>query len=55
MVVPISELNYSTGQLKFASPDGRYGFEYEDGTLVIVEVAAQPVLQADAAAPRGLI
>lgn len=41
MVVPIGELN-DTGQLHFASPDGKYSFEYEDGTITVTEADAQP-------------
>jgi hypothetical protein len=54
MMVPIFELNYDTGQVHFSSPDGQYRFEYEDGTIAILEHGAQQALQADAAAPRGL-
>lgn len=42
MVVPIGELNYDTGQLHFASPDGKYSFEYEEGTITVTEADAQP-------------
>ncbi len=54
VVVPINELNYDTGKLHFQSPDGKYGFEYESGTITVTEVAAQPGIQADAASPRRL-
>lgn len=37
MVVPVSELNYDTGQLNFTSPDGKYIFEYGEGTITITE------------------
>ena len=37
MVVPITELNYDTGQLHFASPDGKYSLEYEAGTITVIE------------------
>lgn len=41
MVIPISELNYDSGQLHFASPDGKYRFEYGEGTLTVTEADAQ--------------
>lgn len=41
IVVPISELNYDTGHLHFASPDGKYSFEYEEGTITVTDT--QPV------------
>ncbi len=37
--VPVQEIDYDTGQLRFSSPDGRFNFEYEDGTLTITSVA----------------
>ena len=37
--VPVQEIDYDTGQLRFSSPDGRLSFEYEDGTLTITSVA----------------
>lgn len=53
MVVPIIELNYDTGQLHFTSPDGKYNFEYEGGTITVTEVAAQPCIQPDGPAFGG--
>jgi hypothetical protein len=53
MVVPISELNYDTGQLHFASPDGKYSFEYEAGTITVTEIAAQQGIQPDGPASGG--
>jgi hypothetical protein len=49
MVVPITELNYETAQLHFASPDGKYNFEYEEATITIIEADAQPGAPADLA------
>jgi len=37
--VPVKEINYGTGQLRFSSPDGKFCFEYEDGTLSIINAA----------------
>ena len=37
--VPVKEIDYDTGQLRFSSPDGRFSFEYEDGTLTITNAA----------------
>src|SRR5262245_21419165 len=37
--VPVREIDYATGLLRFASPDGRLSFDYEDGTLTITNVA----------------
>ena len=53
LVVPINELNYDTGELNFVSPDGKYKFEYEGGTITITEGAAQPSAQADGPASGG--
>jgi hypothetical protein len=53
LVVPISELNYDTGELHFVSPDGKYKFEYEGGTITVTEDAAQPLAQADGPASGG--
>lgn len=53
MVVPISELNYDTGQLHFVSPDGEYNFEYEGGTITVTEDAAQQGIQPDGPASGG--
>ncbi|TDN41548.1 hypothetical protein C7389_1671 [Azoarcus indigens] len=48
-MIPVSELNYDTGQLRFASPDGKYSFEYGEGTITVTEVDAQPCGQPDLA------
>lgn len=40
LMVPVRELNYDTGQLHFSSPDGKYHFEYGEGTITITDVAA---------------
>lgn len=53
MVVPISEINYDTGQLHFVSPDGEYNFEYEGGTITVTEDAAQQGIQPDGPASGG--
>ena len=37
--VPVREIDYDTGQLRFSSPDGKFSFEYEDGTLSIINAA----------------
>ncbi|HEU0010116.1 MAG TPA: hypothetical protein VFT34_09910 [Verrucomicrobiae bacterium] len=37
--VPVKEIDYDTGQLRFSSPDGKFSFEYEDGTLSIINAA----------------
>jgi len=37
--VPVKEIDYDTGQLRFSSPDGRLSFEYEEGTLTITNAA----------------
>jgi hypothetical protein len=47
MVVPISELNYDTGELHFVSPDGKYKFDYEGGTITVTDSAAQQGAPAD--------
>ncbi|NMG68161.1 hypothetical protein GPA19_24845 [Azoarcus indigens] len=49
VMIPVSELNYDTGQLRFASPDGKYSFEYGEGTITVTEVDAQPCGQPDLA------
>lgn len=38
--LPISELNYDTGELYLQSPDGKYALEYEGGTITVIEIAA---------------
>lgn len=50
LVVPINELNYDTGELHFVSPDGKYQFNYEGGTITITESDAQLSSQAEGAA-----
>lgn len=33
--VPVTEIDYDTGELRFCSPDGVSTFEYDSGTLTI--------------------
>ena len=33
--IPITEIDYDTGFLRFSSPDGSTSFEYESGTLTV--------------------
>jgi hypothetical protein len=33
--IPITEIDYETGNLQFSSPDGAYRFEYDSGTLTV--------------------
>ena len=49
MAVPVAELNFDTGQLLFASPDGKYRFEYAEGTITVTDGDAQPCGQPDLA------
>ena len=44
-VVSIFELNYNTGQLHFSSPDERYSFEYESGTITIQKLVPNKALR----------
>jgi hypothetical protein len=37
--VPVKEIDYATGRLRFSSPDGKFSFKYEDGTLTITKAA----------------
>jgi hypothetical protein len=37
--VPVKEIDYDTGLLRFSSPDGSLNLEYEDGTLTITNAA----------------
>jgi hypothetical protein len=37
LVVPVSELNYATGDLYFDSPDGKYHLAYDSGVITIRE------------------
>jgi hypothetical protein len=39
VAVPVNEIDYMTGQLRFSSPDGRWSFVYEEGTLFITETS----------------
>ncbi|MGM9427297.1 hypothetical protein [Hydrogenophaga sp. MI9] len=39
-MVFVNELNYETGQLRFSSPDGKYSFEYAEGTITVSEAEA---------------
>ena len=36
--IPINELNYDTGVLELATPDGRYDIHYAEGTVTIEAV-----------------
>jgi hypothetical protein len=38
--VPVTEMNYDTDELRFTSPDGRYSFEYDSGTITITDSGA---------------
>ena len=38
--IPVSEIDYKTGNLKFSSPDGKLSFEYAEGTLTISDASA---------------
>jgi hypothetical protein len=35
--IPVTEIDYDTGQLRFCSPDGVMSFEYESGTLTVTD------------------
>ena len=35
VTILVSEIDYNTGQLQFSSPDGKWSFEYDEGTLTI--------------------
>ena len=38
--VPVSEIDYNTGHLRFSSPDGKLSFEYDEGALTITDASA---------------
>jgi hypothetical protein len=38
--IPVTEIDYDTGLLRFSSPDGSNSFEYESGTLTITNERA---------------
>ena len=38
--IPVREIDYATGQLRFSSPDGKLRFEYKEGTLTISDTHA---------------
>jgi hypothetical protein len=38
--VPITEIDYDTGVLRFSSPDGINSFEYDSGTLTVINERA---------------
>jgi len=44
MVVPVEELDYDTELLYFVSPDRRYYFEYDQGSITISD---KPILRKD--------
>jgi hypothetical protein len=33
--IPVTEMDYDTGDLRFSSPDGTCSFEYESGSLYV--------------------
>ena len=33
--IPVSEIDYDTGSLRFSSPDGFNSFDYDSGTLTV--------------------
>ncbi|MEP6669952.1 MAG: hypothetical protein ABJF10_12410 [Chthoniobacter sp.] len=38
--IPITEIDYGTGGLRFSSPDGINSFEYDSGTLTVTNELA---------------
>lgn len=38
--IPVTEMAYPANSLHFASPDGRYNFAYESGTITITDAGA---------------
>jgi hypothetical protein len=40
MSIPVIEVNYNTGNLRFSSPDGKFSFQYDSGTLTVIDAAA---------------
>jgi len=40
--IPIKELNYNTGELRFSSPDGGTSFYYESGNLTVTQAEGDP-------------
>jgi len=38
--IPVSEIDYETGELRFFSPDGLTSFEYDSGTLIVTKERA---------------
>jgi len=38
--IPITEIDYDTGDLRFSSPDGVNSFEYDSGTLIVTNERA---------------
>ncbi len=37
--IPVTEKNYDTEELRFSSPDGKFIFEYDSGTLTVTDAA----------------
>ncbi len=37
--IPVREIDYDTGVLRFPSPDGKFSLHYEDGTLTVTEAS----------------
>ena len=37
--IPVTELDFGTGQLRFLNPDGKLQFEYDSGTVTISDAA----------------
>src|SRR5450432_370174 len=44
--IPIKELNYNTGELRFSSPDGGTSFYYESGNLTVTQPSARTVVSS---------
>src|SRR5437879_4123414 len=38
--VPVKEIDYDTGRLRFSRPDGKLSFEYGEGALTITDATA---------------
>ena len=41
VLLPVKEIDYGAGHLRFDSPDGRFRFEYEDGMITISDSPPQ--------------
>ena len=40
MSLPVTKVDYETGQLRFESPDRAYRFEYDSGTITVTDASA---------------